>query len=100
MGQVSLAKRAKTMKALGHPSRLLIAEILSSGERCVCDLQEIIGADLSTVSKHLTLMRKAGILNCEKRGLNVYYSLSCSCFGELISCLDKIARGGKRRVCR
>ena len=50
--------RANIMKAMAHPSRLFILDELSKGERCVCELTEMIGADVSTVSKHLSLLRK------------------------------------------
>jgi len=83
-------RRINVIKALAHPSRLLIAESLMAGELCVCDLKDLVGADISTVSKHLSLMRAAGVLTCEKRGLNIYYRLGCDCLGEFLSCVDKI----------
>ncbi|MFO7877386.1 MAG: metalloregulator ArsR/SmtB family transcription factor, partial [Desulfovermiculus sp.] len=52
--------RARIMKALGHPSRLFIVDELSRQDRCVCELTEMIGADISTVSKHLSILREAG----------------------------------------
>lgn len=85
------AQRAEIIKALAHPSRVLIAESLLEGERCVCELQKIVGADMSTVSKHLTLMRRAGLLVSEKRGLNIYYQLACPCFSDFFRCVDLIA---------
>ncbi len=90
-------KRAAVIKALAHPSRLLIAEALLQGERCVCDLQELVGADMSTVSKHLSLMRSAGVLACEKRGLNIYYRLACVCFADFLQCVDQMTPARPRR---
>lgn len=87
------AKRAEVIKALAHPSRLLIAESLMRGELCVCDLKDLVGADMSTVSKHLSLMRDAGVLVSEKRGLNIYYRLACDCFGDFLQCVDQLAQG-------
>ena len=52
-----LAEQAKIFKALGHPSRLLMVHALREGEKCVCDLQSLIGADMSTVSRHLAVLR-------------------------------------------
>ncbi len=89
--QSTPAQRAEVIKALAHPSRVLIAESLLEGERCVCELQEIVGADMSTVSKHLTVMRHAGVLVSEKRGLNIYYQLACPCFADFFRCVDLIA---------
>lgn len=87
------------IKALAHPSRLAIAEALQSGERCVCDLRDLVGADLSTVSKHLAVMRTAGLLEMEKRGLNVFYRLRCPCLLNFFECVDSLvpAAPAKRR---
>lgn len=64
------------MKALAHPSRLLILdELLLHGERCVCELTKLVGADISTVSRHLAVLRVAGLVSDEKRGLQVFYRL-------------------------
>ena len=91
--QKTSEKRVLVLKALAHPSRMRIAEALMEGERCVCDLQELVGADMSTVSKHLSLMRAAGVLACEKRGLNIYYRLACGCLGEFLRCVDEMVPG-------
>jgi len=94
-----LEKRAAVIKALAHPSRLLIAESLRHGEMCVCDLKDLVGTDISTVSKHLSLMRRAGVLNCEQRGLKIFYSLACDCLGEFLLCVDQLATGGNKTKC-
>ena len=83
--------RAQVIKAMAHPSRVLIAEALSEGEKCVCDLTDLIGADISTVSKHLTVMRRVGLVTSEKRGLNQFYRLACSCLTDFFRCVDTIA---------
>ncbi|MCK4461366.1 MAG: winged helix-turn-helix transcriptional regulator, partial [candidate division Zixibacteria bacterium] len=58
--------RAHIMKALAHPTRLFIVDELSRGERCVCELRDMIGADVSTVSRHLSVLREAGVVEDEK----------------------------------
>jgi ArsR family transcriptional regulator len=74
--RAKLARRAYIVKALAHPSRLLIVdELLRHGERCVCELTRLVGADMSTVSRHLAVLRVAGIVADEKRGLQVFYRL-------------------------
>ncbi|MEX2578362.1 MAG: metalloregulator ArsR/SmtB family transcription factor [Verrucomicrobiales bacterium] len=83
--------RVTIIKALAHPSRLAMAEALQEGERCVCDLRDLIGGDLSTVSKHLSVMRDAGLVEAEKRGLNVYYRLRCPCLLGFFDCVDSLA---------
>lgn len=82
--------RAKVFKALGHPTRLLFADHLAMGEKCVCELQALVHADMSTVSKHLTVMREAGIVTMEKRGSNVYYTLKMECLAGFFACLDQV----------
>ena len=86
----SLAGRAKIMKALAHPARLLIVEELAGGERCVCEFVEMIGGDFSTVSKHLSVLKNAGLVTTRKSGLQVYYSLRCPCILNFFDCLTAV----------
>ncbi|MEA2108579.1 MAG: metalloregulator ArsR/SmtB family transcription factor [Pseudomonadota bacterium] len=83
-----LKHRATVFKALGHPTRLFIAEELGKGERCVCELTEMVGADTSTVSRHLSVLRNAGIVKDEKRGLQVFYSLKTPCILDFSNCVQ------------
>ena len=85
-----LDAQARVMKALAHPTRLFIVEELSRGERCVCELTEMVGADVSTVSKHLALLRTSGLVQDDKRGTNVYYSLRCACAMSFFHCIDEV----------
>ncbi len=78
------------MKALAHGSRLLIIDELSRGERCVCDLRELVGHDMSTVSKHLTILKNAGIVEDDKRGKQVYYRLKVPCVLNFFHCLESV----------
>ena len=82
--------RAQIFKALAHPSRLLVVDALADGPRCVCELREIIGADMSTVSKHLSLMKQAGLLEDEKRGVQVFYRLAIPCVTQFLGCVDTL----------
>ncbi len=82
--------KALIIKAMAHPTRLLIIEELSKKEHCVCELTEMIGADTSTVSKHLSILKNAGIVTDEKRSQMVYYSLIMPCTLNFLSCLDKV----------
>lgn len=88
---IELDRRVSVIKALAHPTRLAIAEALSRGPLCVGELQARVGGDLSTVSKHLSLMREAGWLACEKRGLHVHYFLACDCLDQFLHCVDTLA---------
>jgi ArsR family transcriptional regulator len=80
------------MKALAHPTRLFIVDELGRGERCVCDLTAMIGADVSTVSKHLTVLKHAGIVADQKRGTQVFYSLRVPCVLRWYACVDGVLR--------
>jgi len=95
MAKVSLSRpkavlRAQVIKSLAHPSRIQMVDALENGELCVCELAEIVGADMSTVSKHLALLKSAGLVTVEKRGLNQYYSLKCPCLAAFFRCVDGI----------
>lgn len=81
--------RANVLKALGHPSRIRIVELLSKGETCVCEIAPVVGSDMSTVSRHLAVLRNAGIIEDDKRGLNVFYRLSMQCVLGFFQCIDQ-----------
>lgn len=84
-----LALRAKVFKALGHPSRLLMVEALGQGEKCVCELRDLVGSDMSTISKHLTVLKEAGLVRDERRGTSIYYSLRMPCVTGFLACLRR-----------
>ena len=88
----SYERRANIMKALGHPSRLMMVDELSQGERCVCELTEMVGADISTVSKHLSVLREAGIVDSRKDGVQVYYRLKVPCVLNMFQCVEAVLR--------
>jgi ArsR family transcriptional regulator len=83
-----LEKRASLLKSLAHPSRLLIIEMLEKAPRCVGELTVAIGADITTVSKHLTVMKRAGLVQDTKRGTYSEYSLVCDCVTHFIDCIE------------
>ena len=63
------------LKALAHPTRIKILELLRQGERCVCELLEELNLEQSNVSQHLAILRKQRILKARKKGLKVLYSV-------------------------
>lgn len=81
-----LAEQAKIFKALGHPSRLLMLDSLRAGEKCVCELRDLVGDDMSTISRHLAVLREAGVVGSEKRGTSIYYRLKLGCLGNFLEC--------------
>jgi DNA-binding transcriptional ArsR family regulator len=85
--------RATVLKALAHPTRVYIVDlIMREGAYCVCRLTERIGVDTSTVSRHLTILKNAGILQVRKEGTTVYYSLACSCIADFMTGLETVLR--------
>ena len=70
-----LASAVDAHNALAHPARLRILAMLRSGELCVCQLTELLGLAMSTVSKHLSVLYQAGLVNARKEGRWMYYSL-------------------------
>jgi DNA-binding transcriptional ArsR family regulator len=87
-GQYQL--KAQIIKAMAHPSRLKMIDALAKQELCVCDLQRIVGSDMSTVSKHLSVMKNAGIVQDRKVGLQVYYSLRVPCILQFFGCVEAV----------
>ena len=84
--------RAEIAKALAHPSRLLMLDALAEEEMCVCELTELVGADQSTVSKHLAVLRHAGIVDVRKDGVMTYYSLRIQCLGGFWGCVETVLK--------
>jgi ArsR family transcriptional regulator len=82
--------RARILKALAHPTRVLIVDELREGPRCVCEIHAVVGSDLSTVSKHLAVLKHGGLLQDEKRGSQVYYRLRCPCVTDFFACAEKV----------
>jgi len=84
--------RAQVFKALGHPSRLLIVDELMQSERCVCDLTALVGSDMSTVSKHLSVLKAAGVVQDERRGAQIWYRLwyrlRMKCVTKFFTCVE------------
>ncbi|WFS62674.1 metalloregulator ArsR/SmtB family transcription factor [Pseudodesulfovibrio thermohalotolerans] len=87
--------RAKVVKAMAHPSRLMMIDELSRGARCVCDLRELVGADMSTVSKHLAVLKKVGIVEDERRGKHIYYRLRVPCVLNFFHCIESVLNADK-----
>ncbi len=84
--------RAKIIKAMAHPTRLFIVDALSHKSHCVAELTEQIGADMSTVSKHLTALKNVGIIEGEKRGAHIFYSLKTPCVMNFFGCVESVLK--------
>ncbi len=84
--------KAKIIKAMSHPTRLFIVDELSRSEQCVCELTEMVGDDMSTVSKHLSVLKNAGIVSDKKRGTQVFYTLRVPCVLKFFSCVESVLK--------
>jgi len=88
MDKRRLEKLSGVFKALSHPTRLWMVEQLFGTEKCVCEFVEVLKLDFSTVSKHLSILKHAQVIQDDKRGKNVYYTLRAQCIPTIISCLE------------
>jgi len=86
--RTAIQDAAEVFKALGHPARLRMVRELSGGEKCVCDLVAAAGLGWSTVSRHLSILRAAGVVMDEKRGKQVIYQLALPCVSRFLACLE------------
>ena len=87
-----LEARANILKAMAHSTRLFIIEELSEREHSVGELTDKIGADMSTVSKHLSILKSEGIIHDERRGTSIYYHLSCPCVLNFYECVEGVIK--------
>ena len=94
--QARFEARAKIIRAMAHPTRLFVIDELSRGERCVRELTDMIGSDVSTVSKHLTVLKNADIVQDEKRGAQVFYSLRVPCILQFFSCVETVLKSAAK----
>lgn len=91
-------KLARALKALAHPSRLAAVEALAGEPLCVQELQEVMGSDLSTVSRHLKSMAEAGILDPERQGQRIVYRLKVGCLADFLGCISAVLAGRPDKV--
>ncbi|MEN6555602.1 MAG: metalloregulator ArsR/SmtB family transcription factor [Anaerolineaceae bacterium] len=70
------ARQAELLKALGHPARLAILDLLRDGPHCVCHLEAHLGLRQAYISQQLAVLRAAGLVDINREGWNVYYAIS------------------------
>ncbi len=90
MNRAVFVQRAAVLKAMAHPTRLMILDLLRDGERCVCEIHGAVGSDLTTVSKHLSVLKTAGLVRDERRGQQVFYTLLVPCLNSFVECVDAV----------
>jgi len=86
--------KAAVLKALAHPTRLAVVEALGGqGEKCVCELFDVVApGDRTTLSKHLAILKAAGLVTDRKEGLKVFYALRCPCLIPFLGCIEQTVR--------
>ncbi len=89
--------RAGVAKALAHPTRLLMIDALGQRQMCVCELTELVGADQSTISKHLAVLRQAGIVEDRKEGLMSFYRVRVHCLEGFWQCIESVLKENLKR---
>ena len=92
--------RARIIKAMAHPTRLFIVDQLAQNDLCVNDLTEKIGDDMSTVSKHLTVLKNVGIVQDRKSGTQVFYHLKMPCVLNFFGCVESVIKSSAREQLR
>jgi len=92
-----LQARANILKAMAHPTRLFILEELSEGKQSVGELTEKIKVDMSTVSKHLSILKAEGIIHDERQGTSIYYHLSCPCVLNFYECVESVIKSNAEK---
>ncbi len=84
--------RAQVAKAMAHPTRLLILEALQEREWCVCELTGLVGEDQSTVSKHLAVLKHAGLIADRKEGAMIFYRPRVRCLEGFWRCIESVLK--------
>ena len=93
--------RAKIIKAMGHPVRLMMIEFLKKRECSFSDIFDLFKLDKSTVSKHLLVLKEAGIVTSRKSGADMIYKLEVPCVTEFFSCVTAVIDSNvkKQQIC-
>lgn len=89
--------RADILKALAHPIRIILVDALRQRERCVCELNELVDLDQSTVSRHLAQLKRAGIVGERRQGTKIIHHLDCPCMLQAIDCTVEVLEKKSRR---
>ncbi len=82
--------QARTIKALAHPTRLAILNLLRQEERCVCELEPALELRQANISQHLAILRKANLVTTSREGLRVFYRVADDRVFEAIDLLSSI----------
>lgn len=93
------AAMAEIFRALGDETRLAIVQMLAGKKLCVCNVLDAFEMSQPTISHHLKILRQAGIVQDERQGKWIYYSLNPAAFqliGEVVSVIKKVGEAAER----
>ena len=88
---------SKVVKAMGHPVRLMMIDALRKGELPFSKLFEMFSWDKSTISKHLLVLKNAGILSSRREGLDMIYRLEVPCVTDAFGCVIAVVENNVKR---
>ena len=89
--------RAEILKALGHPIRVQMLDALGRGDRCVNDLRILAAVSQATISRHLSWLKRVGLVTARRAGPRVIHHLACPGILQALKCADEAARAAKAR---
>ncbi|MDZ7738079.1 MAG: metalloregulator ArsR/SmtB family transcription factor [Bacteroidales bacterium] len=93
-------KEAEIFKALSHPTRLFILDKIRNETFSVSELAAMIEVDISTMSKHLDLLKRYQIIVGEKNKNNIYYKLNITCLFTFLDCAKKLSSCPSEATCQ
>ncbi len=89
--------RSRIIKALAHPVRLMIVDVLKEGEIPFSKINDLFENDKSTVSKHLLVLKEAGIVSSRKSGSDMFYKLEVPCITDFFGCVTAVIESTVKR---
>lgn len=89
--------RSNIIKAFAHPVRLMIVELLQSGQKPFSAVNDSFNLDKSTISKHLTVLKEAGIVSSRKEKYDTIYTLEIPCLNDFFGCVTGVIENNVRR---
>ena len=97
MNSMQAKARADILKAMGHPIRVQMLDALSRGDRCVNDLRSLAAVSQPTISRHLSWLKRAGLVTERRAGPRVLHHLACPGMLQALKCAEDAARSARDR---
>lgn len=95
-----MERKIEVLKALSDINRLLILEMLSCGEMCACDIMEKLELTQPTISHHMKILQKAGLVRGRKKGKWVIYTINKGEINELCSFIQNLTSDKENCICK